>query len=126
MIAQSKEKYEHFYEWSHSSVDLSAPNIFAATGSSPKYTIYALSFIDKLELNLCFEKNENKQKEAGLGPFKQIYKHFHSHRHPTHLCLFLYLHSNTPLHTHTLSRSLSQSHKRCNQIYHTQCDQIVE
>ena len=42
----------------------------AATGLSPKHSIdtfiiYSLSFV----LNLPCDKNENKQKEAGFGPF---------------------------------------------------------
>ena len=40
----------------------------AAPGLSPKHTIYAFSFI-VFVLYLSFEKNKNKQKEAGFGPF---------------------------------------------------------
>ena len=40
----------------------------AAPGSSPKHAIYAFSFI-VFVLYLSCEKNENKQKEAGFGPF---------------------------------------------------------
>ena len=40
----------------------------AAPGSSPKHTIYAFSFI-VFVLYLSFEKNKNKQKEAGFGHF---------------------------------------------------------
>ena len=39
----------------------------AALGLSPKHTIYALSFA----VYLPCEKNKNKQKEAGFGPFKK-------------------------------------------------------
>ena len=49
----------------HSSVDSSTPTI---PGSSPKHAIYAFSFI-VFVLYLSCEKNENKQKEAGFGPF---------------------------------------------------------
>ena len=40
----------------------------AAPGLSPKHTIYAFSFI-VFVLYLSFEKNENKHKEVGFGPF---------------------------------------------------------
>ena len=51
----------------HSSVDSSAPTIL---GSSSKHAIYAFSFI-VFVLYLSCEKDENKQKEAGFGPFKK-------------------------------------------------------
>ena len=49
----------------HWSVDLSAPTI---PGSSPKHAIY--TFINFV-LYLSCEKNENKQKEGGFGPFQK-------------------------------------------------------
>ena len=45
----------------------------AAPGSSPKHAIYAFSFI-VFVLHLSYEKNKNKQKEAGYGPFKKRVK----------------------------------------------------
>ena len=48
----------------------------AAQGSSPKHAIYAFSFI-VIVLYLSCEKNENKQKEAGFGPFKSNKKKSH-------------------------------------------------
>ena len=44
----------------------------ATLGSSPKHTIYALSFIVKFVLYLSCENNENKQNEAGFAPFNWI------------------------------------------------------
>ena len=41
----------------------------AATGSSPKHTIYAFIILIKFVLHLSCEKNENKQKEARFGQF---------------------------------------------------------
>ena len=52
----------------HSSLDSSVPTILPPHGSSPKHAIYAFSFI-VFVLHLSCEKNENKQKEAGYGPF---------------------------------------------------------
>ena len=40
----------------------------AAPGSSPKHSIYTFSFIEFVQYLSC-EKKENKQKEAGFGPF---------------------------------------------------------
>ena len=40
-----------------------------APGSNPKHTIYA--FFQFVLLKLYWENDENKQKEAGTGPFKK-------------------------------------------------------
>ena len=47
-------------------------NMFS--GSNPKHTIYAISFTVKLCAEFVIvlsEKDENKQKEAGFGPFEK-------------------------------------------------------
>ena len=44
----------------------------ATPGLSPKHIIKAFLFIFKIVLHLSCEKNENKQKEAGLGPYKKV------------------------------------------------------
>ena len=41
----------------------------ATPGSSPKYAIYAFIISCKFLLYFSCEKNENKHKEAGFGPF---------------------------------------------------------
>ena len=42
----------------------------AALGSSPKHTAIIILVQFVLYLSLHCEKNENKQKDAGFGPFK--------------------------------------------------------
>ena len=53
----------------HSSVDLSAPTIMPPQVRVPRTPYMLLSFIVKFVLYMSCEKNENKQKEAGFGPF---------------------------------------------------------
>ena len=53
----------------HSSVDLSAPTILPPWVRFPSTLSMLLSFIVKFVLYLLCENNENKQKEAGFGPF---------------------------------------------------------
>ena len=52
----------------HSSVDLSAPTILLPRVRIPSTPTTLFSFI-VFVLYLSFENNENKQKEAGFGPF---------------------------------------------------------
>ena len=58
----------------HSSVDSSATSILPpqvrvpSTPSRYAFLIYTVQFV-YLSLGLECEKNENKQKEAGIGPF---------------------------------------------------------
>ena len=52
----------------HSSVDSSAPTILTPWVQIPSTTSMVLSFIVVM-IDLSCEKNKNKQKEAGLGPF---------------------------------------------------------
>ena len=51
----------------HSSVDSSAPTILPPWVHIPSTP--STLFIVKFVLYLCWEKDENKQKEAGFGPF---------------------------------------------------------
>ena len=51
----------------HSSVDSSAPTILPPWVRVPSTPYMFLSFIVKFVLYLSYEKNENKQKEAGFG-----------------------------------------------------------
>ena len=53
----------------HSSVDSSAPTILPPQVRVPSTRSMILSLTVKFVLYLSREKNENKQKEAGLGPF---------------------------------------------------------
>ena len=53
----------------HSSVDSSAPTIQSPRVQVPSMPSMLLSFIVKFVLYLLCEKNRNKQKEAGFGPF---------------------------------------------------------
>ena len=53
----------------NSSVDSSAPTILPPQVRVPSMPSMLLPFIVKFVLYLSCEKNENKQKEAGLGPF---------------------------------------------------------
>ena len=55
----------------HSSVDLSAPTILLPQIRVPSTPSTLFSFIVFVQYLSC-EKNENKQKEAGFGPFKKI------------------------------------------------------
>ena len=54
----------------HSLSELVCAYHHATMGLSPMHAIYAFSFIVKCVLYLSCEKNKNKQKEAGFGPFK--------------------------------------------------------
>ena len=53
----------------HSSVVLSAPTILRYPGSNPKHTMYAFSICI---IEIVREKDKNKQKEAGIGPFLML------------------------------------------------------
>ena len=55
----------------HSSVDLSVPIILLPQVRVPSTPSMLLLSIVKVVLYLSCEKNENKQKEAGFGPFKK-------------------------------------------------------
>ena len=52
-------------------MDSSVPTILPRRVQVPSMPSTLLSFLVKFVLNLSCEKNENKQKEAGLGPFKK-------------------------------------------------------
>ena len=54
----------------HSSVDSSVPTILLPQVQVPSTPSMLFSFIVSV-LYLSCEKNENKQKEAGFGPFKE-------------------------------------------------------
>ena len=54
-----------------SSVDFSVPTILLPWVQVPSTPTTLSSFIVTFGLNLSSEKNENKQKEAGYGPFKK-------------------------------------------------------
>ena len=56
-------------ECRHSSVDSSAPTILSPRVRVPSTLSMLLSFIVKFVLYLSCEKNENKQKDAGFGPY---------------------------------------------------------
>ena len=59
----------------HSSVDSSALTILpprVRVPSTPS-TLFIVKFV--LYLSLCWENDENNQKEAGFGPFKKLWWH---------------------------------------------------
>ena len=58
----------------HSSVDSSMPTTLPPQVRVPSTPSTLLSFTVNFALYLSCEKNENKQKEAGFGPFKNIIK----------------------------------------------------
>ena len=59
----------------HSSVDLSVLTILLQRVQAPSTPSTLLSFI-VFVLYLSCEKYENKQKEAGFGPFFKLQQHF--------------------------------------------------
>ena len=52
-------------------MDLSAPIILPPPGSIFMHTIYAFVIYSQICATFSCEKNENKQKETGFGPFKK-------------------------------------------------------
>ena len=66
-----KSSTKIYYSWGghHSFVVSSAPTIKAASGSNPKHTIYTFS---NCIIEIVMKKDENKQEEAGIGPFLRI------------------------------------------------------
>ena len=66
----------------HSAVDSSVPSILLPQDRLPSTPSMLLSLIVKFVLywSLYCEKNENKQKETGFGPFKKLGQVFRPHK----------------------------------------------